>query len=219
LKFPNNVAKGDVIIVGTVNDVNAPETATDTLGDTFVAVASSSFTAGPQDVRLLLATTTAAGADSVTINAGSGNKNYNMSILEYSGLLTTSISAMIDTSSTNFNNTAGTTYSTGNMTTQNANDLVFAFFNNGNNTSPETITTSSPLYTKRETSNAAACSNSWSPDQCFIAIDRILTTTTTTNATVTANISDGWGAVGIALKAAASTVPGVTKRWIWWGSD
>ena len=126
--FGSNVAKGDVIIVGTFNAVNAPVTATDTLGDTFVVVASSTDTAD-HDSLILIATTSAAGADSVTLNAGSGNNIFGFSIHEYNGLAIDSIAHMIDTTSTAGHITAAsTTLTVPGLTTTNPNDLVFAYF-------------------------------------------------------------------------------------------
>lgn len=199
--FGSDVKKGDVIVVGTFNDIGAPVTATDTLGDTFVEVASST-APGDHDALILVATTNASGTDAVTLNAGSGKSIFVFSIHEYSGIVTSSIAAMIDASSTNSSAAypGSTNLSTGNVTTTNANDLVFAWFTNGNDTSNNDFTYD-PLYTRREhASGITVCVTG----NCLASEDLILTQTTSTNATATIIYSDVWTASAVAFKAAST---------------
>jgi hypothetical protein len=192
--FPYNVSKGDLLIVGVYDDLGATVTATDTLGDTFVEVASST-TPGNNDNLLFVATTTASGADTVTVSAGGGKNIYDAAIHEYSGTAMDSIKDMIDTSSTAAG--SGTNVNSGDITTTDAGDLVFAWLTNANNSGADF--TDNPDFIKRELAPGVTsfCN---SQANCINSMDWITTSTVTTAATATLTFADGWDAMVLAFK-------------------
>jgi hypothetical protein len=206
--FGNNVAKGDLIVVGTYNGIGNTITATDTLGDTFVDVASVSNTSD-HDENILIATTSAAGADTITVNdASAGIAGF--SIHEYSGTVIDTISDIVDASSTNIGN--GTSLSSGNLTTHNAGDLVFAYFATGDDNA-NTLFTYSSAYTQRETAPGITgfCAAVNVSANCIASEDATFNSATSTNATTTISQgSDQWTGIAVAFKMSSFSSLGIS---------
>jgi hypothetical protein len=202
--FRSNVTKGDLLIIGTYGAVGDRLTATDTLGDTFTMVAKAS-NANDHDSNLLIATTSATGADTVTVHDNTQAGLNGISIHEYSGTKTNAIANIIDASSTSVGNSASLT--TGNITTKNPGDLVFAYFATGDD-NPNVTFTYSGAYTRRELASGITgfCAPVYQASNCIASEDKIFSATSTTQATTTISQgADQWTGVGISIVQGSST--------------
>ncbi len=195
--FPNNVTAGDLIIVGVFVDVGAPATVGDILGDTYTQVAHQTV-ASNHDADVFVGTASISGADTITVNAGSGENVYAFSIHEYSGATTA-----VDVSTTAQGNS--TAPASGSLTTTSPNDLIFAWFTNGNDFQNENFNSLNAAYTKREMSGSGTA-QCIAIANCVESADLVASTTLTTNATATLSVSDVWSATVVAFKRAASTL-------------
>lgn len=119
--FPSNVTADDLIIVGTLVDLNATVSASDSQGNTFTQVAAQPVAAN-HNATVLVATARSSGPDAITVRVGSGTYVYAVSIHEYFG-----VSPTVDTRATAQGNS--TIPASGSLSTTNANDLIFAWFN------------------------------------------------------------------------------------------
>jgi hypothetical protein len=197
--FPGSVTSGDLIIVGVFADVGATVSVTDALGDTFTQVVHQPV-ASDHDSDVFVGTAGTSGADTITVNAGSGMNVYTFSIHEYIGV-TTAVDAF---STAQGNSTAP---ASGSLTTVTSNDLIFAWFTNGNNFANENFSSLNAAYTKREMSGSGT-TQCHGRSNCVETGDLVALTTQTTNATATLNVSDIWSATVIAFKGAASAGTG-----------
>jgi hypothetical protein len=193
--FSGSVTVGDLIIVGVFVDPGATVSVTDTFGDSFSQVTHQSV-ANDHDADVLVATASASGVDIITVDAGSGKNVYAFSMHEYTGA-TTVVDASITAQG---NNTAP---ASGSLTTVTPNDLVFAWFTSGNNFSGENFASLNAAYTKREMSGSGVHQCGFS--NCVESGDLVATSTLTTNATATLNVSDIWSATVIAFKSGGPT--------------
>ena len=195
--FPDNVTAGDLIIVGVFVDVGAPATVGDILGDTYTQVAHQTV-ASNHDADVFVGTASISGADTITVNAGSGENVYAFSIHEYSGVTTA-----VDGSTTAQGNSMAP--ASGSLTTTSSNDLIFAWFTNGNDFQNENFNSLNAAYTKREMSGSGTA-QCIAIANCVESADLVASTTLTTIATATLNVSDVWSATVVAFKRAASTL-------------
>ena len=193
--FPGSVTSGDLIIVGVFVDLGAAVSVTDSLGGSFTQVAHQTV-ASDHDADVFVATAGASGADTITVNAGSGRNVYAFSIHEYGG-----VTAAVDAASTAQGKS--TAPASGNLTTVTPNDLVFVWFTNGSNFQNENFTALNPAYTQREMSGSGTA-QCYAFANCVESGDLMAATTLTTNATATLNVSDIWSATAIAFKGAES---------------
>jgi len=197
--FPGSVTSGDLIIVGVFADVGATVSVTDALGDTFTQVVHQPV-ASDHDSDVFVGTAGTSGSDTITVNAGSSMNVYAFSIHEYIGV-TTAVDAF---STAQGNSTAP---ASGSLTTVTSNDLIFAWFTNGNNFANENFSSLNAAYTKRELSGSGT-TQCHGQANCVESGDLVALTTQTTNATATLNVSDIWSATVIAFKGAASAGTG-----------
>jgi len=193
--FPGDVTAGDLLIVGTFVDLHSYVSAADSQGNTFTQVAYQTVIGQHKDT-VLVATALSSGPDTVTVNVGSGKNVYAFSIHEYSDV-TTTVDAMV-TAQGNSGSPAS-----GNLTTANPNDLIFAWFTNGSNFNNENFDSLNSAYTKRELSGTGTA-QCFSLANCVESADQFTSTTLTTNATATLNVPDTWSATVIAFQASAS---------------
>jgi len=193
--FAGGVTSGDLIVVGVFVDLNAAVSVTDSLGTSFTRVGHQTV-ASDHDADVFVGAAGTSGADTITVNAGSGSNVYALSIHEYSGVTTA-----VDAASTaQGNNTA---VASGSLTTVTANDLVFTWFTNGSNYNNEQFSSLNPAYTKREMSGGGTL-QCFAFANCVESGDLVAATTLTTNATATLNVSDIWSATVIAFKGSSS---------------
>jgi hypothetical protein len=141
--FTSNVTTGNAILIAVLGVAGAPAySASDTLGNTFIALATSTAIGGRQ-VEVFGAFGIAGGADTVTVNnTGGGGFSYEaMTISEYSGV---AASSALDTQTTTGGGSYSTPVTVGPITTT-ASDLIFtAFFRNAG-----AISASAAGYTNR----------------------------------------------------------------------
>jgi hypothetical protein len=193
--FPNSVTSAHLIIVGVFVDLGATESVTDTMGDTFIQVAHQTV-ASDHDADVFVGTAGSSGADTITVNAGSGKNVYAFSIHEYSG-----VTAIVDASATAQGNSADA--ASGSLTTVTPNDLVFAWFTNGSNHKNENFSSLNSAYTKREMSGSGT-TQCYGYANCVESGDLVAGAILTTNATATLNVADIWSATVVALRGAGS---------------
>jgi hypothetical protein len=191
--FPDNVTSGHLIIVGSFVGLGASVSVTDSLGNTFTQVAHQTV-ASDHDADVFVGTVASSGADTITVNAGSGENVYAFSMHEYSG-----VSATVDASATAQGNS--TAAASGSLTTVTSNDLVFAWFTNGSNHKNENFSSLNSAYTMREMSGTGTL-QCYAFANCVESGDLVAGATLTTNATATLNVSDIWSATVIAFKGA-----------------
>jgi hypothetical protein len=192
--FPGSVSSGDLIIVGAFVGPNATVTVTDNLGTVYAQVARQAV-AGDHDADIFAGVASGSGADVVTINGGS-NEVYDFSIHEYRG-----VTAAVDVISTTQG--TGTAPASGSLTTTAPNDLIFAWFTNGNNYLNETFGSLSSAYTKREFSGSGTqCGG----NTCIESGDLVASTILTTSVATTLSVSDIWSATVVAFKGATWTM-------------
>lgn len=150
LTFPSNVTPGNFLVVAVM--VSHPQSIAiaDTPGDTFVRVISSKVEVGTWEIYMYIVTSAVGGATTVNVTNGGKNGTYiaMAELADISGVDAGGSSSNYNTS----NNTGGTYFTTGGVTTTNPNDFIIslgAFISNGvagfNNGVPpsnyETITT------------------------------------------------------------------------------
>jgi hypothetical protein len=133
MTFPSNNTANNLIVVlarwqdGVVGGTSTITSVTDTKGNTYqpaFEVMTDASSATPTQTQVWFSANIVAGANTVTVNyATSTNGNgTRMAIFEYSGIATTS---PIDTYSTQVNSAASTTWTSGAVPTNYANDLIF----------------------------------------------------------------------------------------------
>ena len=191
--LPRNVTTGDLIIVGAFVTLGATVSVTDTLGDAFTQVAHQTV-GSDHDADVFVGAVGTSGADTITVNAGSGKNVYAFSAHEYCG-----VSTAVDATSTAQGNS--TAPASGSLTTVTSNDLIFAWFTNGSNFKNENFSSLNTAYTKREMSGSGT-TQCYAFANCVESGDLAATTTLTTNATATLNVSDIWSATVVAFKGA-----------------
>src|SRR5208337_1065534 len=133
--------------------------------------------ASDHDANVFVGTAGSSGADTITVNAGSGKNVYAFSIHEYSGVTTA-----VDASSTAQGNS--TAPASGSLTTVTSNDLIFAWFTNGSNYKNENFSSLNAAYTKREMSGSST-TQCYGFANCVESGNLVASTTLTTNATAT----------------------------------
>jgi prepilin-type N-terminal cleavage/methylation domain-containing protein len=165
--FTSNNASGDFIIVaagewcgGSLGTL----TIADSLNNSYnlVAATSGQWLVSSQSASYLWdAANIAGGANTVTVSNTTSSCDLDMAIHEYSGIVTTS-PLDINTYSTKFAQNT-TTINTGNISTSNANDLLFAFgYDGSDEDSPWTIGSG---WTARETTEDTDGTSLQSTDQ------------------------------------------------------
>src|SRR5262249_49818050 len=161
---------------GTFVNLNASVTVTDSLGNSFTQIAHQSV-ASDHDADVFVATANFSGADTVTVNAGSGSNVFAFSIHEYSG-----VSSVVDGMASTQGHS--TSVASGSLTTATPNDLLFVWFTNGSNFSGENFSSLGNSYTRRELSGTGN-KQCYAFANCVESADLFASNTTTTNATAT----------------------------------
>ncbi len=138
--FPNNnVAGNSIVVVCGVGNGTAP-TISDTPANAYKQAAQVA-NGTAFNVAVFVATNIAAGANSVTVNNGGTTASIAMEIYEVSGLITTSTTAALDSTSTNISG-AATTSPAVTAAPLLPNELSFVAFGLG--TAAQTITVAAP---------------------------------------------------------------------------
>jgi hypothetical protein len=194
--FARSVSAGDLLIVGTFDDLNASVYVSDTLGNTFTQVAVQQV-ANDHVATVLVATAKSSGYDKITLRVRRGQNIYAFSIHEYSGV-TAAVDRLVTAQG------YGNSVASGGLTTTNPNDLLFVWFTNGNNSWSEYFNSLNPAYTQREMSGTGT-TQCFGVSNCVESADLITNTVLNTNATATLSASDVWSASLIAFKAAAGS--------------
>lgn len=205
--FASNVSAGDLIIVfarwqanalGTTSTINS---VTDSKGDTyteaFLPLYDSSTTNPAVGSQVWYALNVAGGATTSTVNfsTSTNGNGVRMALLEASGIATTSA---IDNVNTQIILNGSTTFYSGTITTNNANDLLvggFAASSGSHNC------TAGTTYTKREPNGVFTLP--------YCMETSIVSATGTYQATGTYSAASDFAAYIIAFKAPVSLTPGV----------
>jgi RHS repeat-associated protein len=176
---------GNLIVLGLfVGDSTTVSSVTDTQGNTYTLISSSTWSPSGYVEKLYYAKNIAGGADTITVTL-SGSKYMELHAYDYSGLDT---SSPLDTYSTN-TGLSVTTGTSGNLTTTNANDLLFGFFHSDNGVT----NTAGTGYTPR----------TFSGDGYPLGEDKYVTSTGTYSATMSFSLAADYVGFLVAFKGAS----------------
>ncbi len=198
ISFPSNTNAGDLFVVGIRVGGGAgaadPVTVTSTQSDTFVQVVEKNQTSDGTGY-IFYAKNVAGGTTSINVHLSS-SQSVRMSILEYSGIDT---SSPLDATSTT-SASSGTTLTVPTSSTSAANELIFGFGTTGNNVANSF--TAGSGYTIR---TSVSCGTA----TCIAAEDQIVSNTTTSaNTKFTITNSDAWTDGMATFKATLPGTPG-----------
>jgi hypothetical protein len=201
--FPSsNVAGNSIVVVCGVGNGTAP-TISDTPANAYKQAAQVA-NGTAFNVAIFVATNIAAGANTVTVNNGGTAASIAMEIYEVSGLITTSTTAALDSTSTN-TSAAATTSPAVTAAPLLPNELSFVAFGLG--TAAQTITVAAPY------ANDSGQLNPATPAGLFSFVSGSFLSSTMAGASPSATVGTGepWGVAVAAFKTASLPIEGAVQ--------
>src|SRR5713226_3390828 len=201
--FPNNnVAGNSIVVVCGVGNGTAP-TISDTPANAYKQAAQVA-NGTAFNVAVFVATNIAAGANSVTVNNGGTTASIAMEIYEVSGLITTSTTAALDSTSTNISG-AATTSPAVTAAPLLPNELSFVAFGLG--TAAQTITVAAPYANDSGQLNPATPAGLFS----FVSGSFLVSTMAGSSPSATIGTGEPWGVAVATFKTASLPIEGAVQ--------